>query len=270
VITPVDAGYDVYVMIGNPVAQAKTPQIFNEFCRENGIKSTMVPMLIRDDNELNSFLSFVRETGAVNGFVSTVPHKIRIWDLIGDCSKTASLLKAVNSVRKSKNGDLYGAMFDGKGFIRALHKNKFVPKDKRAIIIGSGAAGRAIALELFAAGISDLAVVDPDPEQFQIWKDITPSLGRTIEECALCPDLSAFDLVVNASPLGMRSDDPLPGPIETLGPGTMVADTVTIGKPTAFLSLARSRGCMIQTGEEMAFGHLGCILDFFHIQPTVS
>lgn len=264
----IDSQFDVYAMIGNPVIQTKTPQIFNEYCTENAIKAVMVPMLIRDNDELISFLDFVKRTDAIKGFVATIPHKSDMLELIADHTETASRLNAINTVRKSSNGELHGAMFDGAGFMHALRKKNFSAKGKQAIIIGSGAAGRAIALELLMDGISDLMMVDPNPQGHQIFESIASSFNTPVNTLATCPELSNYQLVINASPIGMQPDDPLPGPIDNLNPNVMVADAVTNGKSTRFLSLAKKRGCLTQTGQEMAAGHFECILEFFEIQSA--
>lgn len=267
--TSIDSSFDVYAMIGNPVIQTKTPQIFNQYCTENGISAVMVPMLIRDNRELRSFLDFIRGTDALKGFVTTIPHKSNLLEQVDSHSETAFHLKTVNTVRKSAEGKLHGTMFDGTGFMHALRKKSILVEKNRAIVIGSGAAGRAIALELLMAGVSDLVMVDPDPHGHQIFQTMGCSIGAKVQYFATCPDLSGFHVVINASPLGMLPDDPLPVAIDSLSPAALVADTVTNGKPTRFLSLAEERGCVIQTGEEMAAGHLECVLEFFGIQAMV-
>jgi len=78
-------------------------------------------------------------------------------------------------------------------------------------------------------------------------------------------DLSNFDLIINASPLGMFLDDQLPGDLDTLKPGSYVGDCVTNFDETNFLKMAKAKGAITVSGADMAKGQLSSILDFFGI-----
>src|SRR6185295_16563691 len=114
-----------------------------------------------------------------------------------------------------------GDMTDGGGFTAALKRNGFDPKGKRALQVGAGGAGSAIALSLTMEGASvTLADLDTAKRDALIVK-----LGRHGHKIAAAdrPDVAGFDLVVNATPAGMKASDPLPVDASRLDAGQFVA-----------------------------------------------
>jgi shikimate dehydrogenase len=81
-------------------------------------------------------------------------------------------------------------------------------------------------------------------------------------------DPEGFDLVVNATPLGMTPDDPLPVDVDRLAPGTFVGEVVMTAEMTAFLQAARARGCRVQVGTDMLFEMIPPYLEFFGFPST--
>src|SRR5262249_10928267 len=77
------------------------------------------------------------------------------------------------------------------------------------------------------------------------------------------PRAGDLDLLVNATPIGMRPDDPLPWPVETLREGTIVGDVTTKPEITPFLAAARERGLAVQAGRDMVEGQLEALFRFF-------
>lgn len=204
-------------------------------------------------SEVEGFFDFVRSTPRIKGCIVTVPHKQSSAGFLDELSSRAEALGAVNVIR-SADGILSGDMVDGLGFLQALKNHGFKLLGKQVALIGAGAVGSAIALALSEAGISRLVVHEVDPERY-------PIIRSLVERCDSVPDLSfelqglaGFDLVINASPVGMDSDEALPFPMDDLQPSTLVFDVVTKPCHTAWLSCAMTEGCEVVFGEEMVQG----------------
>lgn len=125
---------------------------------------------------------------------------------------------------------------------------------RAALVVGVGGAGSAVADALAEAGIARLELRDPDAARLDWMRDLLRQAFPAVALPEEAGGLGEFDLVVNASPVGMGGRGGLPLPAEriaTLRPGTHVADVVTDPAVTPFLEAARARGCTIQTGAEM-------------------
>jgi shikimate dehydrogenase len=81
-------------------------------------------------------------------------------------------------------------------------------------------------------------------------------------------DPAGFDLVVNATPLGMNEGDPMPMDVSRIAPSTLVGEVVMKTEMTAFLTAAKARGCVVQVGSDMLFEQIPAYLDFFGLPST--
>ena len=162
----------------------------------------------------------------------TVPHKFAASRHCETLSERARQLAAVNVMRRETDGRWSGDMTDGIALVAALRAQGFEPKGRRALVVGAGGAGSAVALALVEAGAS-VAVSEIDPGRRD---DLRQRLAPSVAVGS--GDPSGFDLVVNASPMGMAPDDPLPVDAARLAPGAFVADLVTKPAVTPLLDAA--------------------------------
>jgi shikimate dehydrogenase len=243
----------VYPMIGHPIAQVKSPAVFNRYFRDRHIDSVMIPVDVPPAN-VGHFFSFLRGWGNCPGCIITVPHKQEAARQADELSPRASDLGAVNVIRRGEQGRLIGDMVDGLGFTEALRRNGFELEGKRAVVLGAGGAGSAIAYAVAEAGAAELVVIDTDAGRQQTLHDLIASRYPRVALSRELASLAGFDLAVNASTVGMKGDSRTPFPLDSLQAGTLVADVVTDPEITPWLEGARKRGCRIQTGVEMALG----------------
>jgi shikimate dehydrogenase len=157
-------------------------------------------------------------------------------------------------------------MVDGKGFLRALWGKKVSVKTKHIFIIGCGGAGSAVAWDALEAGAAKVSLLDENHDKAQdlLGRLVPHYPGQDIEVVSDPP--TQFDIVLNATPLGMRATDPLPMPIHTIPAGAIVTDAVTDPPVTPFLQGARMNGHVIQSGREMVFGQVPLIAEYFGIK----
>lgn len=244
-----------YTMIGTPVVQVKSPSFYNAYFAANGIDAVMIAMDVPTE-EVRRHFEHLRHIGNFGGAIVTVPHKQAAAGCMDELTKRAEDLTAVNVVCVEE-GRLVGDMVDGLGFLVAVRAHGLSLAGSRVAIVGGGGAGSAIAHAIAGCGAGEIAIREPRTERHGF-------LGRLLErvhpEARVSFDLTTlagFDLVVNASPVGMNEDSQLPFPTDTLSPPTLVADVVTNPKVTPWLAAARDKGCEVLYGAEMAYGQFG-------------
>jgi shikimate dehydrogenase len=251
----VEAGTRIGLIIGHPVGQAKSPGLFNRHFAALGEDRVLVPADIAPDC-VGDFLGALRGWQNADGCIVTMPHKRAVVPYLDRMTERARRLQAVNVIRREADGRLAGDNVDGLGFTGAAAAHGFAAAGKAALVIGAGGVGSAIADALCEGGAARLAITDVAPGAAG-W--LAGLLGGFFPAVAIATpeavgELGGFDLVVNATPVGMQDDGAMPLPeavLDTLRAGTLVADVVTEPAMTAFLRHARRRGCAVQAGPEM-------------------
>lgn len=255
-------------IVGDPIAQVKSPSGMTAGLIARGLNAIVVPFHVHKET-LAPFVTNLSLAKNVAGLIATIPHKFTFYDLCTNCSPRSALLHTVNVLRRDGDGTWYGDLFDGEGFVTSLIRGGCQPTGKRALLIGAGGAGAAIALALLEAGVSALAVHDRDIERQDtlLARLAVTGNGRLLGGTA---DPSGFDIVINATPSGMQAGDPLPVDISHLSPEAFAADVITAPVETAFLRAAMARGCKVRTGIDMFNGVCELMLDFYTplIKPT--
>jgi shikimate dehydrogenase len=192
-----------------------------------------------------------------------MPHKMSTVDLLDECTPAVRVAGACNAVLRRPDGRLVGDMFDGVGFARGIARKGFVVEGARCLVIGAGGVGSAIAAALAAQGAAALALHDVDAAASQGLVDRLRDYYPDVTAAVAAPDPSGFDLVVNATPLGMRTEDPLPFDVARLSPRTFVGEVVLKQEMTPLLEAARARGCRYVVGTDMLFEQIPAYLEFF-------
>jgi len=141
-------------------------------------------------------------------------------------------------------------------------------KGAKALVVGSGGVGSAIAASLAAAGISAIGVFDANSASAE-------SLGERLSEhfpklkvATGSKDPEGYDVVINATPLGMKEGDPLPIDIARIAPTTFVGEVVMKQEMTPLLRAAKAKGCVVQVGTDMLFEQIPAYLEFFGFGTT--
>jgi len=259
----------LYIIVGHPISQVKSPEIFNAWFTKESIDAVMIPLDIASDG-LASFANMFRESENIHGVIVTIPYKALITKYIDWPSPQVSALGAANVLRRTKEHEIEGDMVDGKGFFRALSEKKVSVKAKHIFIIGCGGAGSAVAWDALEAGAARVSLLDEDHQKAQDLRGrLVPHYpGQAIEVVSAPP--ARFDIVLNATPLGMSAADPLPMPIQQIPAGAIVTDAVTAPPVTPFLQGARKNGHRIQSGREMVAGQAPLIAEYFGMKGFKS
>jgi shikimate dehydrogenase len=230
--------------------------------RKHGADAVLVPAQV-PAAEFADFARTVLKARNIDGLWLAIPHKTGMVALLDRCDTLGRIAGAVNAARRNADGSIEGGLFDGVGFVKALDHLGIAVRGRRVLVVGVGGGGVAIAASLAQRGVGELALFDASPgraaevaarvrQEFPI--DVrTPS----------SPDPAGYDLVVNASPLGLKPGDPLPFDVARLDAGAVVVDILMKNQPTPLLRACHSRGIEAHPGFEMLVQQMPEYLSFF-------
>ncbi len=247
---------------GDPIAPVKAPMIYNPYFESRGIDAVVVPMGVRAADYPETLRAVFRFTN-IRGALVTMPHKVTTVALVDECTTAAQIAGSCNAILRRADGSLLGDMFDGAGFVRGIERKGFAVAGKRCLVVGSGGVGSAIAAALAAAAPSALAVFDAHAPSADALADRLRHHYPSLDVRTGSKDPAGFELVVNATPLGMNADDPLPVDVARISPGTFVGEVVMKQEITPLLRAARALGCPTQVGTDMLFEQIPLYLEFF-------
>ncbi len=248
--------------VGYPTTTFKSPMIYNPWFDRRAINACVVPLGVTGENFAAAFPQICRFTN-FRGALITMPHKIAVVSLLDEVSTAVKVAGACNAVRRAADGRLIGDMFDGEGFVRGVARNGVALSGKRALIVGSGGVGSAIAAATAAAGAAEIALYDVNTEATSRLAERLRQNYPQLSVLVGANDPDGFDVVVNATPLGMKAGDPMPVDVSRLSPSTFVGEVVLKQETTTFLAAARARGCRTQVGLDMLFEQIPAYLEFF-------
>ena len=251
--TLLDGATRVHYIVGDPIAQVKSPAGVTQAFNAKGHNAICVPAHV-SPAELSAWADGVSLAHNVDGIIVTVPHKFASFDLCATTSERAAFLKTVNTMRRNPDGTWYGDMFDGLGFVSAMQDNGCQPGGKKALLVGAGGAGSAIAHALVMAGVSALAIYDEDAQRRTTLVDRLAGLGQCQVSHGTA-DPTGFDIVLNATPVGMKTTDSYPLEIGQITPDMFVGCVITQPAVTPLIAAARAKGCATMTGAHM-FGRV--------------
>jgi shikimate dehydrogenase len=248
--------------IGYPTESFKAPMIYNPYFEKQGIDAVVVPMGCKAD-DYAGFLSALRKLSNFHGGLITMPHKVTTVAMLDEASTTVKVAGSCNAVRLDASGKLVGDMFDGEGFVRGVLRKGRVLKGARVLVTGCGGVGSAIAASLARAGVGELTIYD---SYVPIMDGLAGRLRANYPALTVVTgvnDPAGQDVVVNATPLGMKDGDPLPMDVSRIARATFVGEVVMKTEITPFLEAVRTRGCPYQVGTDMLFEMIPAYLEFF-------
>ena len=253
--------------IGYPTHTFKAPLIYNPYFEHAAIDTVVVPMGC-ESGPYPAFLRAVFSLTNIVGALITMPHKVSTVALLDEMSPAVRIAGSCNAVRRAPDGRLQGDLFDGEGFVRGMRRKGCTLEGARALIVGAGGVGSAIAASLAAAGAAELTLFDARAESAiglaQRLREHYPRLRVTTGS----KDPAGHNVVVNATPLGMKEGDPLPVDVARLEREIFVGEVVMREEMTPFLRAAQARGCRFQVGTDMLYEQVPAYLEFFGLPST--
>ena len=233
-------------VIGAPVGHSLSPAIHNAAFREVGLPWVFVAWEVPDGYAREALASM--ERFGIAGLSVTMPHKSAVAEAVDSLTEEAKTLNAVNCVVCKTDGEteLVGHNTDGYGLITSLREDlAFNPDGSTCLILGAGGAARAAVLALAQAGAARIAVANRTPERAEQAAALAGDKGEVV-----APDTAGeFDLVINATPLGMgKLTGETPISPMLLHPDQTVLDLIYDPPETPFLTQARSKGIKAHNG----------------------
>lgn len=252
----------LYGIIGNPIAQVRSPETFTQAFTAAGANAVMLPIQVLPE-QFDLSVRGLMALGNLDGLLVTVPYKARMIPFADRLGETARCIGAINALRREGDGSWTGDMFDGAGFIAGARRKGYVLAGRRVALFGAGGAGSAIACGLVAAGVESIALIDPRQEQAAT---LAAALRRTfpVSNVRTVQSVPAdCNMIVNASTVGMRPGDGLPGEIGPVATDTLIGDVINTDAPTPMIQLAARHGCPSVCGKDMHAGQGEALLAFF-------
>jgi shikimate dehydrogenase len=255
--------------LGYPTESFKAPLIYNPWFESKGIDAVVVPMGVKSEDYPGFFQKLVRLTN-IRGALVTMPHKVTTVGLLDEASTAVKVAGSCNAVLVRSDGKIVGDMFDGAGFARGLSRKGFDVRGRSCLISGTGGVGSAIAASLAADGVARMALFDTNAASADSLAQRLRQYYPAMQVTAGSSDPAGFDLVVNATPLGMKPGDPLPFDVSRIAKDTFVGEVVMKQEITPLLDAARRIGCRTQVGTDMLFEQIPAYLEFFGFGTTTA
>ena len=251
----------IMFILADPVQHVRGSAFLNAHFRANAIDAVCVPLHVAPA-DLETTVAAIRQTQNLSGFGCTIPHKVAIVPLLDRVTDRARTIGAVNFVKRMPDGTLVGDNLDAAGFIGALHAKGLSARGKRVLQIGAGGAGRATAFALSQDGARQIIIHN---------RDIRKTEQLAMDLRAANPDVDAqaglgaaedFDLVVNATSLGLKPEDALPVDVSRVGKDIVVYDIIANPPVTKLLAEAGRRGATTIGGGAMLDEQMSLVTEF--------
>jgi shikimate dehydrogenase len=248
--------------LGYPTEAFKAPMIYNPWFDKKGIDAVVVPMGVKPENYAAALKQIFKLTN-IRGALVTMPHKVTTVALMDEVTPTGKVAGACNAILLRPDGSLLGDQFDGAGFVRGVQRKGVRLDGARVLVSGNGGVGCAIAASLAAKGAGEIALYDAFDASSQALAGRLREHYPGLVVKTGSNDPAGYDLIVNATPLGMKDGDPLPFDVSRIAPSTFVGEVVMKEAITPLLAAARAKGCAIQVGADMLFEQIPAYLEFF-------
>lgn len=229
-------------IFGYPVEHTLSPAMHNAAFKALGLDYCYVPFPVHPDYLKDA----VKAIRALNlcGVNVTVPHKEKVMPLLDEINEEASFIGAVNTIVNSE-GRLIGYNTDGKGFMQSLIESGISVEGKDILIIGAGGASRAISYYL-SQKTKTLYLYNRNKNRAE---KLVHDLKKIRNNVTLIENISSierFHIIINATPLGLKKEDPLPFDTSLLRAEQTVCDLIY--KKTRLLEEASKKGCATLDG----------------------
>lgn len=257
------SGHTRYMaMLGDPVAQVRTPAAINPLFAQMGADIVCLPLHVAPA-DLPVVMAGLRASRNLAGCGVTLPHKAAIAPLCDRLDPLAAALGVVNVIRREADGALCGYQFDGRGFLGGLSAQGHKITGRPVLLLGAGGAAVAIAHALAEAGAGPVEVLNRSAARAEaLVATVNGILGR--DACRIAaPELACRPppgaIVVNATSLGLSPDDALPLDPAALRADLLVAEVIAEPEITPLLKHAHTAGAQTHSGLHMIHGQVALI-----------
>ena len=232
-----------YLVIGNPIEHSLSPKLHNYWIKKNNIDA------VYDEKQLNKVdidnIILEVKSGKIDGINVTVPFKQSVIPFLDELTPLAKEAQSVNTIFK-ENNKIIGHNTDIGGFELALKYINYDVKDKKIFILGAGGVVPSIILSLKKMGVSRIILSNRTKKKAEDLKKIYQDI-----EIVDWGEIADFNIIINATSVGLKSDDEIKLDYTDIGPNKLFYDVIYNQKQTNFLSKAKKFGNQIENGKMM-------------------
>ena len=258
-------------VLGNPIAQSKSPRLHRHWLRKYGLLGDYVPLHVTEEN-LETVVRAMPKMGFVGANV-TLPHKIAVMQFADQITDRATLVGAANTLTFKDDGKIIADNTDGYGFMANLKQNApdWDPTSGPAVLLGAGGAARAIIVALADAGVTEILLTNRTRTKADALRVEFGTRIRVVDWVQAGNILEGAATVINSTSLGMTGNAALRIPLDGLTKGTLVTDIVYSPLRTRLLEEAEAAGCTVVDGLGMLL-HQGVpgFERWFGVRPEVD
>lgn len=249
-------------ILGDPVLHSLSPEMQSAALAHEGLRGAYVPIPVRA-RALGDALGALERLAFLGGNV-TIPHKENIVALLAGVSDRAAAIGAVNCLTRGRGG-FVGDNTDGLGFLDAVESRGGLRlRGRRILLVGAGGAARAVLHAAVEAGAAEVLILNRTVARARALARDAANWGRTTVAAAPLAEVASlserrgaaahrerFDVVVNATSLGLRAGDRSPVSSALLGGARVACDLVYARRETRFARAARASGIRSIDGIEI-------------------
>lgn len=252
--THISAKTQSFAVLGHPIGHTLSPIMHNASFQALGLDA----LYLAYDMPPEYLIEALRTMGRLGfkGVNLTVPLKEVAFRGLDHIAESARLTGSVNTVEFLPDGTMQGHSTDGDGFLMALEEAFGThPRDKRIFMLGCGGAGRAVAITCAVAGAKEIVLADLDADRMRALEKelraVAPDsqIQQAGTDASAWPELARHtDIIVQASPVGMKNSDPSPLPPDAFRPEQVVFDMIYMYPETAVMQAAAPSGAQTVNG----------------------
>ncbi|HSI00279.1 MAG TPA: shikimate dehydrogenase, partial [Reyranella sp.] len=255
----------LYGTIGDPIRQLRLTGIMPQLFAALGVNAVWLPFE-GGHGILELMIEALRgRMRNLAGFTVTIPHKMTIVPLLDRVSPRAKAAGAVNLVKRDADDAVIGDIVDGVGFVRGLEAAGHRVRGASVWLVGLGGVGGAIAAALAEAGVGRLLVSELDDARADAALSRLSRYYPDVPVAAVDTPPKGVHYAINATPLGLKADDPLPLDPVILDSHVVVAEVIMSPAETPLLVRARTHGRRIHHGRHTLDHQVPLLLDWFGI-----
>ena len=232
-------------IFGYPIEHTFSPVMHNAAFSNLGLNYCYIPFLVSPEH-LKDAVQSIRALN-MRGVNVTIPHKQSVMPMLDEIKEEAAFIGAVNTIVNNK-GKLSGDNTDGRGFMKSLDE-KGIPLDGKYVLInGAGGASRAVSYYLCKEA-KNVSLYGRSPEKVEGLVNDLKIFYSNVTSARSIHNIEEYDMIINATPLGMKNDDPLPFDTSLLRSTQTVCDLIYTKTP--FIEKAAQQGCTVIDGMGM-------------------
>ena len=262
-----------YLVIGNPIEHSLSPKIHNWWLKEYNIDAVYDKVKL-EKHEIKNFIQDIKQQKII-GCNVTVPFKNSVIPFIDKLSLAAEQTQSVNTI-VFDDGDLVGHNTDITGFGTAIKKLNFNMKGKKILILGAGGVVPSIIFALYKMKVLSVTLSNRTKSKAEYLKNYYDAI--TVEENGLNKimvvdwgEIPEFDMVINATSVGLKNDEKLGLDFSKIGKGKFFYDVIYNPKETNFLKIGKDLGNKTENGKKMFIYQAAEAFKIWHnIQPQID